>query len=161
MPTFISWFGGNFHVISDFKLVARSFSPIDPPCFPAMETCGRRIQFHLARALLHLSQLASLIPLIETNDGFEEPPPRRSGRGLVTWVPLGTIIPHMKDLPPAWYSTQNLPFEHFILLHHLEEETLIAAPFQLAAILLYLQNLPILFQPHVLRNDFGSSHHIG
>ena len=68
-----------------------------------METSGPRIRFRLARALLHLNQLASLSPFFETNDDVDELPTDRRERGLISWVPPPSAI-----LPSSPRDTTSL-----------------------------------------------------
>ena len=65
-----------------------------------MEASGSRIRFHLARALLRLNQLASLIPFFETHDEDDGPPPTRRERGLISWVsPADAMLPIASSAP--------------------------------------------------------------
>ena len=92
-----------------------------------METSGQRVHFHLAQALFHLNQLASLIPFFETNDGeaiqyhrhiLDEDGPfpgfRLHGDAMLPIVTIYSWWPSYKDdfesrdKPSTWFSTSSI-----------------------------------------------------
>ena len=66
-----------------------------------MDASGSRISFHLARALLHVNQLASLInSVFETHEDGDGPPPEQRERGLISWVlPAAAMLPIASSTP--------------------------------------------------------------
>ena len=74
-----------------------------------MEASDSRLRFHLARALLHLNQLASLIPFFETNDELPMAPRARRDRGLFTWVPPADAMLPIGSTTPSLITHGGLP----------------------------------------------------
>ena len=112
MSFFLRFFG-----VSRFSQIApRSF--LLRPSFPAraMDSPHQSIQYHLARALMHLNQLASFIPSFEYPGDWGSNPaiPRHhgqsSGRHLHTFVPLPT-----EPGPPASLASHGGLPSHFVM----------------------------------------------
>ena len=74
-----------------------------------METSGSRISLYLARALLHLNELASLIPCFEIHEGDDGPINDRRDRGLISWAPpASAMLPFSSSTPSL--ATHGDPF---------------------------------------------------
>ena len=74
-----------------------------------MEASDSRLRFHLARALLQLNQLASLIPFFETNDELPMTNTSRRDRGLFTWVPPADAMLPIGSSTPSLTTHGGLP----------------------------------------------------
>ena len=66
-------------------------------CSPAMDPSQQQMHHHLARALMHLNQLAALLPFFHSTPDWDSSPPpfsshhgQASSRHLHTFVPLPT-----------------------------------------------------------------------
>ena len=103
-------------VVSRFSQVAPRFSFRPLPADRAMDSSHHPIQYHLARALMHLNQLAAFIPSFEYPDdrGSNSTIPRHHGqssaRHLHTFVPLPTEPRPLASL----VSHGGLP-SHFVM----------------------------------------------
>ena len=106
----------HFSTASHFSQIAPRSCPSHPlPPARAMDSSHHSIQYHLARALMHLNQIASFLPSFELPADWGPNPaiPRHHGqssaRHLHTFVPLPT-----EPRPPASLASHGGLPSHFV-----------------------------------------------